>query len=280
MRDPSIHITESRLIKILDGIFKNNIKSEDLARRILKEATKHTLNHRKIDLVNKRVEKKVNKVMSSTNSDAELFSLLLLHYRRKLKHRGLVQIKQNSRDWLTVKEIVSLANEFCETFNLSKREGYIKFIEIGISKMNKFMLVKFNPMGSSIIETFQCMMEIQDDPKPKETERLHDYYQKTIIERTGIALVYKDKPDKYVYFLRARVLAEKLNIDPLLFVKAQFYALEWRNGYPDPIQLVGDKAIASLNKYLFEKQIPKNGNGVTHKKVDFSKIKKMGGEDD
>ena len=278
MRDPSIHITESKLVSILKQIMPKGVNVEDLAQRITRKAKTHTLNQRKIDISNKRTENKVRKIMSSSNSDAELFSHLLLHTRRKLKHKGLIQIKQNSRDWLTVKEIVNLANEFCETFEMDKREGYIKFIEIGISKMNKFMLVKFTPMGSSIIETFMCMQELQDDPKPSETEKLHDYYQKTIISRTGIALIYKDKPDKYVYFYRARLLAEKLKVNPLVFIKAQFYALEWRNGYPDPIQLVGDKAIANLNKYLFEKGTPEESRKTS--KIDFSKIKKMGGDDD
>lgn len=277
MRDPSIHITQSRLVKIIDSLFKKSIKSEELARLIVKEARKYTLNNRKIDITNKKVEKKVTRVISSTNSDTELFSLLLLHYRRKLKHRGITQIKQNSRDWLTVKEIVTLANEFCETFSLEKREGYLEFIKIGISKMNKFMIVKFTPMGSSIIETYQAMLELKEDKYPEKTQRCHDYYQKTIIAKTGVAMDYKDNPDKYVYFYRVRLLAERLKVDPLVFIKAQFYALEWRNGYPDPIQLTNDKAINHLNKYLYEKGDTKPQKTT---KIDFSKIKKMGESQD
>lgn len=278
MRDPSIHITESRLGQILTDLGFD--KPNKLAKRIVSKAKIYPVNNRKLMVNNNKTEKKVNRVMVSKNSDAELFSLILLHTRRKLKHRGITQIKQNSRDWLTIKEIVVMANEFCETFKLDKKIGYVKFIEIGVSKMAKFMLVKFLNMGGAIIETYASILELEGDDKTLETEKLHNYYQSQILSKTGIITDYTKNPDKYVYFYRARVLANKLGVDAITYIKAQFYALEWRNGYPDPIQLVGDKAINYLNKYLFENKISVNKKEIQRGRIDFSKIKELGGEDD
>jgi hypothetical protein len=279
MRDPSLHISESNLTRILREI--GIPKAAEVAQQLIKKGKLHTLNNRKLTVSTKKMEKKVNRILNSTTADAELFSQLLLHTRRKLKHRGLTQIKQNSREWLIIKDIVSLANEFCETFKLEKREGYIHFINIGISKMNKFMLIKFNPMGNSIIETYSAMLELEDDDSPKKTESMHQFYQSQILSRTGIPIDYSKNPDKYVYFYRCKLLAKELNIDGNTFIKAQFYALEWRNGYPDPVQLVGDKAMNNLNKYLYENNITigvkkSESNG----KIDWEKIKALGdGED-
>ena len=276
MRDPSIHITESNLARILGELGLPNHK--ELSKRIMKKSKLYPLNNRKISISTKKMGTKVGRVLSSNNSDAELFSNLLLHYRRKLKHRGISQIKQNSRDWLTIKEIVSNANEFCEEFEMDKREGYIKYITIGSSKMAKFMLNKFTNMGSSIIETYHSMVELESDDKPKETESIYDYYVNRILSKTGIPIDYKDKPDKYIHFYKARLLAKKLGVDSITYIKAQFYALEWRSGYPEPIQLVGDKAIQHLNKYLFENNISVN-KSKEGKKINWDKIKSLSSDE-
>jgi hypothetical protein len=281
MRDPSIHITESNLRKILKEFDMDVIMDKNFDKFIsqfMGKAKLYSVSNRSISVTNKTLEKKTNRVLNSTIADTELFSQLLLHTRRKLKHQGLVQIKPGSRDWLILKEIVSLANEFCETFSLEKREGYIHFINIGVSKMNKFMLVKFTPMGSSIIETFQAQLDLQDDDKPKETEKMYNFYVNQILSKTGIPIDYTKNPDKYIYFYKARVLAKGLGVDALTYIKAQFYALEWRNGYPDPIQLIGDKAVQYLNKYLFENKISVK-KPEEKSKIDWKKIKSLGNDE-
>ena len=58
-----------------------------------------------------------------------------------------------------------------------------------------------------------------------------------------------------MYFIKVREEAKKIGISPDIYVKAQFHGFEWRDGIPDPVQLVGTKAIDRLNKYLFEKNI-------------------------
>lgn len=282
MRDPSLHITESNLKKILKELDLHVVfgtKFDQAVKMIMNKGRLYSANHRKITVNQKAIEAKTTRVLNSTTKDAELFSLLLLHARRKLNHRGLTQIKQNSREWLTLKEVVNLANEFCETFSMEKREGYIHFINIGISKMNKFMLVKFTPMGNSIIETYSAKLELEDDKNSTETEKMYNFYVNQILSKTGVPVDYKNNPDKYVYFLRARLLAEQVGVNAITYIKAQFYALEWRNGYPDPIQLVGEKAMQHLNKYLFENKISVIKANTNKGKIDWNKIKSLGNDE-
>ena len=58
MRDPSIHITESRLKAILKEIMPDGVDVRGLAEYIIRYSKKYTLNHRKISVNTKRVEKK------------------------------------------------------------------------------------------------------------------------------------------------------------------------------------------------------------------------------
>jgi hypothetical protein len=278
MRDPSLHITRSELIKLLNeaGCDKGHSDIEWLANFILKKAYKKSPTARHITVSNDRMEKKIKKVLASSISDAELFSMLLMHKRKSLKHKGITQIKAGSRDWNTIKEITVIANEFCETHKLDKREGYIEFINIGTERMAKFMVVKFLNMGGSIMDIYGYKRELAKDDKKDQTKSLHDFYQHLILSKTGLSIQYLDKPEKYVYFYRSRLQANKLGISGQEYIKAQFYALEWRQGYPDPIQLVGEKALQNLNKYLYEKGISIKKD--THNKIDWGTIKSLGGD--
>jgi len=276
MRDPSLHITKSDLKKILKTLLPEK-DEEKMADKIFKKARLYTPHSRKFVVTSKKSQTKAERISSSSIKDAELFSLILLHKRKSMKHRGLKQIKAGSRDWLIVKDIVNIANEFCETYELEKREGYIEFINIGIERMAKFMLVKLLNMGTSIIDIYGFKKQLEQDDTPKQTEEIYKFYRSQIISKTGLFVDYS-KPEKYVYFLLVKNKANELGISGEEYIKAQFYALEWRNGYPDPIQLIGDKAIQNLNKYLYEK-------GISLKKpvsspINWEKIKAMSSDKD
>jgi len=276
MRNPSLHITRSELIRILEEVIGTNQSKEIIADKILKKARKKAPIHRGITVNSDRMEKKAKKMVMANMSDAELFSHLLLHKRRSMKHRGLTQIKAGSREWSVLKEVTLLANEFCETHNLEKREGYIEFMNIGIERMAKFMLVKFLNMANSIIEIYSFIKELQEDEHPQKTEKLYHFYQNQILSKTGMSVDYK-KPEKYIYFYRARLQANELKISGVDYIKAQFHALEWRSGYPDPAQLTNSKALQNVTKYLYEKGINIRQKEST---IDWAAIKRLGNDQD
>ena len=61
---------------------------------------------------------------------------IIYNTRKKLKHKGISQIKTNSRDWASLKELTKLIVEFCNDFGLKKREGFITYIDLSFKAMS------------------------------------------------------------------------------------------------------------------------------------------------
>ena len=207
-RIPSINITESNLMLVLRSIFTeaafSNMQLEKLANHILCLAKPYSITNRKIILSNNQLEKKVTKLNASNRNDADLFANILLNIRRKLNHRGIQQIKPNTKDWLLIKDIAGYANQFCDEFDLNRRDGYILYINIGISKMNKFSLIKFPNMLAGISEHYAAQLELYNDEDPEETKLIHNLYQNIITEKTGFPTDYTKNPEKYIYFIKIK----------------------------------------------------------------------------
>ena len=249
MREASIHITEKKLITVLNKYFKTS-NSEIL--QILSECSKYQITSRKLSITNDRVEKKAKMLLSSDKGEAQTFSNLLYHVRKNLKHRGITQIKEGSRDWLIVKEICRVANEFNESFDLPQREGYIEFIKIAISKMNKFSLNKIIPMAQGIADTYAANLEIRSDKNRGLTENLYQRYNHRVMERTGLSFNYREQPEKYVFFVQAANICLNNNISPENYIDSQLESFVFKESIPDPAQLVGPKAIDRAVRYLYE----------------------------
>jgi len=274
VRNPSLHITEDKLLLVLKELvnsktIKVNTTYEKLAYQIFSLSRPYSIINRSINITNDRVDKKVCKLLSSSRLDSSIFANLLHLVRRQLKHKGIAPIRAGSKDWDSLKVITSQAIDFCNEFNLEKKEGFHKYIELGLKKMKKFGLVKFNNMYSGICETYQAELELAKDSDPDGTNALYKYYVGHIARKTGVVNEY-DSPDKYLCFMKVREEANRLGVDGVDYIKAQFYGLDFTGGIPDPLQLIGEKAIDRLNKYLFKFNI-KTDDGF---KLDIDKIKK------
>ena len=253
-RDPSVHIKLSTLSEILEALLPKGVDTMAFAKRILVLARPKSVGNRLIVVSSEQVEKKVRTITKATQSQANLMAKAIHHTRRQLKHVGVRLIEPTSRDWAIVKTITELANQFCDEFELKPSVGYPLFISIGTSKMSKFNLPKLTAMYESICETYAAMKEIELDPTPSETESAHAYYRIKVAEKTGIINTYKNMPEKYVYFVRVKILAKSLGVSYKDYIDSQFAMMEYRGVLPDPYQLIGDKAKARLNKYLFQKR--------------------------
>ena len=117
--------------------------------------------------------------------------------------------------------------------------------------MTRFNLNKFNSIHQRICEVYGANLEISKDLTPGETFKVKLEYEKLLGEK-GRVIDFKTIPEKYVWFIKAKEECHRLNVPIEHYIKAQFWGLEWCNGIPDPIQLVGNKAIDRLNKYLSE----------------------------
>lgn len=283
MREPSIHITESNLELVIDNIkdFHNigKLSSKELAKLLVTKAKSKSCNSRVIIVTNDRLEKKTQKILKSSKEDANLLATLIYMVRKKKKHRGITKMTQDHREWGRLKDLTEVCIQFCNDFELEKKQGFIKYLELGFNKITstRNYITKLVNMGETIATEYEALQTIIDDTCREESKEIHDYYVSIISQRTGIVETFENKPTKYLNFLKVRELTDELDIPSEIFIDAQFESLAWADSYPDPNQLVGDKAMERLNKYLFENKIRKGKSGKTKKKEDiksaFDKLK-------
>jgi len=272
MRDPSIHVKLSDLEWAFDNVAVDGSESTYEYCAMIMRLIKHkSCSNRGIRVDNKKMEEKATKVASATISDTDLFANLLLNTRRQLKHRGIQQIKPSSKDWLILKEVVELANEFCNAFELEKREGYIKYITIGLGKMRNFNLSTLKSLAGYINSCFECTYELMKDEHRSETEEAYHVYNTKVLERTGISMGLENDPTKMIHFKRVAETCRKLRVSVKIYIRAQFAGLEYKEGLPEPGQLTNERAIQRLNKYLYEKNL----KGCETKKVGLKNLKNL-----
>lgn len=276
-REQSIHITKDRLLEIVDSLMREqkhgvSYSSEMFVNKLFILAKPYSISTRNISVSNDRLEKKVKRIINSSRVDADLFAQLIYAIRKKMKHRGISLIKPGSKDWDLVKEITASALNFCEEFDLRRREGFIQYIEIGINKMIKFNLNKFPNMVETISETYSAIQEINSDSNPEATQEMYDFYIGYIADYTGIFENLKELPDKYVWFVRARKAAEKINVPGIAYIKAQFAGLDFAKGIPHPTQLVGIKAIDRVNRYSYKRKFKTDYNENGIKRVNLKNL--------
>ena len=244
-----------------------------LAKSIVEKSKSFAASSRGVYVSNDKIEKKVIKMKLATRSNTAMFAQMLLYTRRKFKHRGIQLIKVGDPDWLNIKEACSLATEFCNEFGLTKKMGYYEYISMGLKKMKNFSFYKFKSMHSSICNEFEAIQIIAKDKTPQRTKECHDIYLKFISEKIGFAQGFRDIPEKYQYFIKAKEEAEKYRVSSKVYIAAQFQGFEWNNSVPDPAQLVGLKSVDRLQKYAFENNIQ---IGNKSQNINWKKIKEYG----
>lgn len=230
----------------------------------------YSASSRSIKVTNDKLEKKVIKLKLAGRSDTAVFAQLLLLVRQQLKHRGLKLIKVGDPDWLNIKEACKLATDFCNEFQLEIKTGYKEYIKLGMRKMKNFSVFKFKNLHSAICNEYEAIQIINQDRTPNQTEECHDIYLANIADRTGFSQGYKDYPEKYQYFVKAKEEAKKFGVSSRIYISAQFHGFEWNNSVPDPAQLVGPKSLDRLQKYAFANNI-RLGEKVS--RINFKQVK-------
>lgn len=255
MRDPSLHIKESDLYRVL-GEFIEGTGLDELVQEILKKSKPYFCTNRSLFATNQKLRKKAEQLSSSTKSDTDLLAQIIYAVRIKLKHVGVKKVNEDDRDWLQLKELTNICNQFCEQTTLEKREGYIKYIELGLSKLRSMRayISKLISMYDSIIQDTIAIGELKGDMENKAKD-IHDIYIAAIASRTGIWESYITQPSKMQCFLEASKLCDSLGCDYSTFIEAQFDALSFCNGIPLPEHLIGDKGKERLNKFLYKHNI-------------------------
>lgn len=250
-RSPSIHITKSQFEEILNTLEVDNFPVE----AFFVIARKEAINHRAVLVSNNKNTKRVNNILLASKGDAALVADILYATRIKLKHRGVRKINEsNTREWANCKKLAEICNTFCEDFKLDTREGFIKYIETGLKRMTDYrnVMQRLISMQDNITNQVDAEIELKGDKDPGFTKDIHDEFIKRVASVTGIYESYEHQPEKYVHFLRIHNLMDEKDWNVFQFLDAQFEALAWCNGLPEPSQMYNDKAIERYNKYLYK----------------------------
>lgn len=278
MKEPSIHISKSVFQKILES--EGISIPEKKINSIFSIARNYSLDHRSILNNNSRNRKSLDRRTKSSIGNANLLAQIIYSVRTKLKHVGVTKIKQTDSQWAQVKELSPIIDEFCETHNLSQREGYIKFVEIGLKLMGNSNRPNYNYCANWMLQKANWISDyyiasklVSEDKYKEETDEIYSCYVNKILDMTGILNNYKNNPVDYVNFIYARDLANKIGVDYYTFINAQFKALSFCNGIPKLEDLSNEKAQQRLTQY-----ISKNGLVVKKseelKDLDWDSFKK------
>lgn len=277
-RIPSLHITSNDLSKVLDRVIRVleldiDIPTSILVKHIMSEGKTHSLSNRNLLVDTKKIAKKVTQLAISPLEDALLFSKYLQLIRKKYYHVGINIIKEGNKEWATLKEVTKLAITFAEDFDLTKEKAFEYYISIGIEKMGKFHLARFNSIHQQICEHYQAKVEIEKSGWTDLAQEAYDIYQQRIIDRTGGSVDHKAFPDKLLAFLNVAKLCKNKGIDVKVYIDAQFEGLDWAGGIPEPHSLLGTKANERLFKYLYKNKINLKESTENKPKIDWKKIK-------
>lgn len=258
MREPSIHITESALSKILSEVvfakdFPFTVNWKEMAKQIVTAAKNKQLTNRKLVVSNEKMFKKASSVVKADIGDVELLNNLIFHIRKtKTKLYAREKYKVGTKEHGQLKELASICNEFCNEFNYKKKDGYTKYLLESIPKISSTLnyVGKLINMAEKVYSVYNNNILIDQDNNPTETKQIYQYYVSKIATKTG--LDYKENKDHLVKFIEVRKLTDELDVPYEIFIDAQFESLAWADAYPEPSALIGDKALERLNKYMFK----------------------------
>lgn len=255
MREPSLHIGYSTFIYLLEKYGVNMTKTQ--VKKFMQEARGYAIPHRGF-VVQPSQAKKVEARTSSPLRDANLLANTIYLVRTKLNHFGISKIKQSDQQWSEIVQLVPLVNEFCDLHKLTKKAGYIKFVETGFeilssskSKANLAHCTSWLKNKASWINArYEVNQEISSDPSPQDTQIVYDLYVSHIFEKTGMVSVNYKEPKEYVNFVRAKKLADDIGISYEAYIDAQFEALDFCNGIPNLEDLYGEKGYTRVVRYV------------------------------
>jgi hypothetical protein len=177
IRQASIHITEEYLKELI----KKHMLTEALVdiideksfnesiRNLMYDAKKKSLESRNYIINTKKLEKKVTSKTIDDKTDISLLAHIIFTVRQSFKHRGIKPIDNNSHDWVSLKKLVPVVNNFCNEFGFidkKKREGYIEYIKTGLLKITSYRgyIIKLYDMSEVISNEYQSKVDILNDP--------------------------------------------------------------------------------------------------------------------
>lgn len=253
MRRPAIHITLETLQEILDLSFKSKKEfknTEELALEIFKLAKNKGVRGRYLIQADKPTRQKIKRTLEAETPLVEKFNRTLHSIRLSLGHKS-ASIYKSSKDYLNLKEIAKLVEEFMEQFKLkNSTEAMNEYIKIGLSMMGKrYSLNKFKYYHGKILERYEKMECISNDSTPDDTMKMYKYYLSMMTEYSGIEWK-ADTIEKYVCMVYAKEEADEEKADYEQWIRAQFEQLAFMEIVPECYQIFGENALIRYSDYV------------------------------
>lgn len=257
MRDPSLHITKSDLVRVMNLFNYGEFTPEQVADKVMSLAKPYQITDRytKLLALKKETASKVSRSLEANldmpSDGVEKFNMLLTAERQKGYAKVRV-IRKSDSEYTHLKEVAARAYRFAHHFDVVPlTDGVKEFIRIGLDCMGKYSLNRFRTYEKSIYEIFESQVDVIQDAHPEITASVFHAW-KAKMQSLGadegmvnIQSVYK----KYVHFVYAAKDVIKNDADVIEWVDAQFEELAFLEVVPELAQFYGENAAKRWSKY-------------------------------
>ncbi len=181
----------------------------------------------------------------------KLFNSLLTVILKEKHNPHATEIMVQDSAFNTMREVCTLAEDFCNKNGLSLREGFIEYINIGLTFMGKnYGINKFKYYNSKINEKYLADKEVSNDPNKTLSSDIKEYYE----YKNNIKCV----PSDMIHFVRAAAQILSIDANPQEYLSILFSRFEFMGNLTEPSQLYGEGAVDFYykNRHKIEKSTP------------------------
>lgn len=218
-KDPTIHIKLSDLEKVLTH-FKSDIK----AYKFFEVASKYNITNRHIIKTTQKSRNKIKRLQDTNEVNVNRFQDKLIRARKQRNHRGITVIKEGDSSYILLREVATIALEFCKTFELGTEKGFSIYISMVLDKSKLFSLSKFKSFKSYVFEKYTQVCIVQDDDSPKRTEEFYNIYL-DCVEEKGVK-DYELSEIEGANMVLGRQQADRLKANYYDYIQAQFEGMK------------------------------------------------------
>lgn len=286
-RDPSIHITKSSLVDILNGLeITHRTSGVSLADKIFESAQPVQIRDRYLDILNTKAAVKA-KVLKSQTVDSkihldkvEVFHRTLMSYRQSKDFVKVKPISLHDRDYILLKEITAMAYEFVEHFEINNTtDGLLEYIKLGTRFMGKkYGLNKFKTYDKRIYEYFEAYIFVLNDDFKGNTSQFFQLWKDKMLSYHDMmkqAVNIEDDYIKYSNMVYGRMEADEMEADYEEWIDAQFEQLKFINTIPELGGFHGENA---KNRYIrYTNELVSNEEENSSDILNYYKKDKNGG---
>jgi len=198
-----------------------------------------------------RTRKKVQRAMDTSQDNVEVFNGILHSERLQFGHRRPKPIYKTTPEYLTLREVAQMAEEFRGHFNFSnKRDALATYIKIGLDMMgSKYAVGKFKYYHEKITDRYDKIQVVKEDSSREDTKKVYNLYQQYLLEYNGVDFV-ADTVEKFFHLVNAKKEADEQEAHYEQYLKAQFEGLAYMEKVPEVYQLYGEGAVNRWESYL------------------------------